>query len=326
MNNIINAAAPIQSKLDQHDVFAVMLPGSLFVMIVGTYAYLMGWLSFNISEDNLPNVLLVSCGVLIFAYAIGDFLQIVGRISEGALWTLHGGSPYYWLIAHQGEDKPRRSRIVNLFRTSNFLPLATQKLIVSSIEKEHRDSLAEVQQAEFQGLTPEILDAYFARIKGMAYTIGTFKESCTYMLSKAHMYRGYCAIMTICVFSTLTHLIYVCCSSATVDCRIPLAFLALSCICLVFSIKLFRHYTIKFNRYLFEGYRKTLVDMEKGKHEEFFRSIANTPQQVIIRRRPPSSPSDGAPQPPDTSHTEPTMNVSTENTGNTGTSAPTPAS
>lgn len=288
--NPSSVTSPIQNKLDHHDIFALLLPGMFAMMLV--YLHYADEINDVISsyfpKMDTPAILAISLAALVFAYGLGDLLQIIGKIAEKVLWWFHGGDPYFWLLPFEEESSDSfQSQMVKIFRDKNFLPEASKNWLIRLLKAHCVSAKGAAYTLAGAEITHEILDSYFTRIKGIAYTSASFKESCVHMISKAHMYRGYCAILVIYVPCSFFHF-FDCVMNSYCCCAVRSSF----CVCAAVAIlspfvgARFRHYTIKFNRYMYEGFLYALSESDPEKIVKIVQQYENT---MVTPVRPLSS-------------------------------------
>lgn len=301
----INASAvtsPIQNKLDHHDIFALLLPGLFAIMLLYINLPETCHTDFHEKLKNMETmeVVALSVGAIVVAYGVGDLLQIFGKFTEKLLWWFHGGDPYFWLIPYGSESTDSiKKHIVALCRNANFLPESTKVSLSDTLKADYATALKNGKKPEDVELTRDLLDCYFARIKGISYTSSSFKDSCVHMISKAHMYRGYSSILGIFVPFMFGKFIYALCLASGDAMRTSFFILIGAGLLSLFVIGRFRHYTIKFNRYMYEGYLHALSGGEINKifriAEEYETTHTSTPRTTTTSTVAPATPAPKTP-------------------------------
>lgn len=271
----MTSTSPVQSKFDHYDMLAVILPGLIFLAEIYFIYKCNGDVMQLTKIETLPSPSITKSIVLIvMAFYAGEGLQILGKMIEPALWKLHGGDPYYWILPLSTRNKKTRKRI-RCFRPtpSSILPSNTITFIRHRLLDNAKPlSCKSEPGTSRRKLTADILNGYYPRIRGTAYGTSFYKDTCISLLSKAHMFRGYGVVAIIGCLYTYFLVIRDCFSRISRDCicidpsGISVSHILIALVASILTpavIMRYRHYTIKYNRYLYEGFYSGVVQKKE---------------------------------------------------------------
>lgn len=269
--------APFHSKFNNHDIFAVIMPG--FLALIGcflmmaiqghTNSFRLLWKEYLAlpPEQAVFVTISVSLGSLIMSHAVGEILQIFGQTFEAIHWHLYGCKPFFWILnTDKSTSEKIKIRGKYKFYASRFLPASTTKNIFLYIKEDSSIDITDINIS--------VIDSYYPRIKATTYHNPTYKMLCEQLTLKSHMYRGYLALS--CFAGTNTFLLFI---IATIEGNIyPIIATAHFTFIMIFGVivlsRKIAQFHIEYNRFLYEGF---LHEIKRSSSKQVLPLIAHYP-------------------------------------------------